>query len=75
MADSWDSIFKKQINLPEKELERKQSTLDNHTHGSKKQTLDEPINLSFLFGQNIKTDTTYAAEHYTKGRDYYFNGR
>ncbi len=49
MADSWDSIFKKQINIPEKESERKQSTLDSLTNSSKKQTLDEPINLSFLF--------------------------
>ncbi|MHA1673877.1 MAG: hypothetical protein ACTSYI_09630 [Promethearchaeota archaeon] len=49
MADSWDSIFKKQINIPEKESERKQSTLDSLNNSSKKQTLDEPINLSFLF--------------------------
>ncbi|MHA1519693.1 MAG: hypothetical protein ACTSRK_05865 [Promethearchaeota archaeon] len=58
MADSWDSIFKKQINIPEKESERKQSTLDNLTTSSKKQTLDEPINLSFLFDTPLQDNTS-----------------
>lgn len=52
MSDSWDSIFNKQIKLPEQTLEKNAKSHIKADSKVAKTKLDEPINLSFLFDQS-----------------------